>query len=138
MKDNFSSPSEQYLRFRPTYPIELYKFLFSLIETKYTAWDCGTGNGQVAQELSKYFNQVYATDISEKQIANAVKSDNIFYKVEAAGKTSFSEKSFELITVAQAIHWFNFNEFYKEVARTIKPVGILAVIGYGFLNVDDS
>lgn len=137
MKDNFSTQSELYARFRPTYPEELYQFLYSLVETKDTAWDCGTGNGQVAQELSKHFKEVYATDISEKQIRNAIQRNNIFYKGESAEKTSFPDKTFDLITVAQAIHWFNFDLFYKEVKRTIKPNGILAVIGYGLLNIDE-
>jgi len=137
MKDNFSVQSEQYLKFRPTYPNELYQFLLSLVETKDRAWDCGTGNGQVALELSKYFREVYATDISEKQIQHAVQRDNIFYKVEAAEKTSFTDKSFDLITVAQAIHWFDFDVFYKEVKRIVKPGGILAIIGYALLNIDE-
>ncbi len=136
MKDNFSVQSDQYIKFRPTYPKELYDFLLALVETKHTAWDCGTGNGQIAKELSKYFNKVYATDISEKQIKNAIQGDNIFYKVEGAEKTSFPEKFFNLITVAQAIHWFNFDDFYSEVKRTIKPNGIIAVIGYGFIETD--
>jgi ubiquinone/menaquinone biosynthesis C-methylase UbiE len=138
MKDNFSTQAEQYAKFRPTYPDDLYQFLLSLVETKNVAWDCGTGNGQVAKELSKYFKKVYATDISEEQIKNAVRRDNIFYKVEAAEKTSFPEKSFDLITVAQAIHWFDFGLFYKEAERTIKPGGILAVIGYGLLGTDEN
>jgi ubiquinone/menaquinone biosynthesis C-methylase UbiE len=136
MKDNFSTQSEQYVKFRPTYPDELYQFLLSLVKTKDAAWDCGTGNGQVAQELSKHFKKVYATDISEKQIKNAIQRENILYKVESAERTSFPDKSFDLITVAQAIHWFDFGAFYKEVERTIKPNGVLAVIGYGLLSID--
>ena len=137
MKDNFSAQSDQYIKFRPSYPNRLYNFLLALVETKHTAWDSGTGNGQVAGELSKYFHKVYATDISEKQIKNAIRRDNIFYKVESAEKTSFPEDTFDLITIAQAIHWFNFNDFYIEVKRTIKPDGIIAVIGYGLIETDE-
>ena len=136
MKDNFSIQSDQYLKFRPTYPNELYDFILALVKTKNTAWDCGTGNGQVAAELSKHFTKVYATDISEKQIKSAIRKDNIFYKVECAERTSFRENTFDLITVAQAVHWFNFNDFYHEVKRTINPNGIIAVIGYGLIETD--
>lgn len=138
MKDNFSTQSNQYAKFRPTYPQGLYNFLLSLVTTKETAWDCGTGNGQVAQELSKYFTTVYATDISEKQIANAVQKDNIIYKVEGAEKTEFPSNTFDLITIAQAIHWFNFNVFYEEAKRVMKPDAIIAVIGYGLIRIDDA
>ena len=72
MKDNFSKQSDLYAKFRPGYPPELFEFLFSLVSDNKAAWDCGTGNGQVALQLSKYFDDVYATDISARQIENAV------------------------------------------------------------------
>jgi ubiquinone/menaquinone biosynthesis C-methylase UbiE len=137
MKDNFSSQSNQYIKFRPSYPEQLYNFLLGLVDNKENAWDCGTGNDQVVLELSKYFDKVYATDISADQIRNAYQRDNIFYKVESAEKTSFPEKIFDLITVAQAIHWFDFESFYREVKRTVKPNGVLAVIGYGLIKTED-
>ena len=137
MKDNFTARSELYKKFRPVYPDELYNFLMGLVATKNTAWDCGTGNGQLALGLAKYFKEVYATDISEKQISNAVKENNIFYKVESAERTSFPDNFFDLITVAQAIHWFNFDAFYREVKRTIKTGGVLAVTGYGLVRIDE-
>ncbi|WP_428702003.1 class I SAM-dependent methyltransferase, partial [Staphylococcus aureus] len=49
----------------------------------------------------------------------------------------FAAHSFDLISVAQAIHWFDFDGFYKEVQRTLKPQGILAVIGYGLIQVEN-
>jgi ubiquinone/menaquinone biosynthesis C-methylase UbiE len=142
MKDNFSNQSNQYAKFRPVYPQKLYEFLISVLKNKYpnglgAAWDCGTGNGQVAQELSKYFKKVYATDISAKQIEHAVQKENIIYMVESAEETTFADSCFDLVTVAQAIHWFEFEKFYSEVRRVSKPGSILAVIGYGLLSVDE-
>lgn len=134
MKDNFSSQSGNYSKFRPTYPKELYDLLYSLVPDTKTAWDCGTGNGQVAGELAKFFEQVYATDISQQQIENAVQNSRIIYSVQKAEESSFPDNFFDLITVAQAIHWFDFSAFYKEVFRTIKPKGIIAVIGYGLIQ----
>jgi ubiquinone/menaquinone biosynthesis C-methylase UbiE len=134
-KDNFSHKSNLYARYRPGYPVELYSFLNSLLVTKQNAWDCATGNGQVAKELSDFFENVFATDISQQQIDNAIQKDNIFYSIQSAEQTSFPDNYFDLITVAQAIHWFDFDLFYKEVIRTIKPNGIFAVIGYGLLKV---
>jgi len=100
-----------------------------------SAWDAGTGNGQVARDLSKKFKRVFATDISGKQIENAISTENIFYSV-AAETTSFPEKSFDLICVAQAIHWFDREKFYQEVARVARPNSLLAIWGYGLLNID--
>ena len=136
MKDNFSKQSDLYSRFRPGYPGQLFDFLFPLVPDKQAAWDCGTGNGQVAVKLSVYFNEVYATDLSSAQIENADKKPNIFYSVENAEEALFPDNSFDLITVAQAIHWFEFKNFYAEAKRTLKPGGIIAVIGYDVFRIN--
>ncbi len=135
MKDNFSKQSVSYAKYRPTYPKQLYDFILSHVTGKESAWDCGTGNGQAAKELSKAFLKVFATDISQKQIDNAVHSDNIFYSVQPAEKNDFPDNSFDLVTVAQALHWFRFDEFYKEVKRVTKPGGIFAGWTYSLLRI---
>ena len=136
MKDNFSKQSDLYSRFRPGYPRLLFNFLLPLVPDKKTAWDCGTGNGQVAIKLSLYFDEVYATDLSSAQIENADKKQNIFHSVENAEETFFPDNTFDLITVAQAIHWFEFKNFYREAKRTLKPGGIIAVIGYDVFRIN--
>jgi ubiquinone/menaquinone biosynthesis C-methylase UbiE len=130
MKDNFSTRADRYAQFRPTYPRALFDLLFSLSPGKGSAWDCGTGNGQVARQLARVFHTVQATDISRQQLDNAVVLPHIHYSVQSAEATDFPDHSFDLITVAQAIHWFDFAAFYAEAHRTLKPGGILAVIGY--------
>ena len=109
MKDNFSKQANLYAKFRPGYPAELFDFLFSLVTEKKAAWDCGTGSGQVALQLSEYFDDVYATDTSASQIANAVSKENIHYSQVSAEETLFAENMVDLVTVGQAIHWFNFD-----------------------------
>lgn len=136
MKDNFSEVSPQYSRFRPGYPPDLFEFLKAEIKGFENAWDCGTGTGQIALPLSGIFKTVYATDISDKQLNNAHVRDNIFYSRQPAEKTNFEDTKFDLITVGQAIHWFNFDKFYKEVNRTLKPEGLIAVMGYGLLDTN--
>ncbi|WP_316802557.1 class I SAM-dependent methyltransferase [Pedobacter nototheniae] len=136
MKDNFSTQAAEYAQFRPTYPAELYDFLLSVTKERNTAWDCATGNGQVARELSKHFKQVFGTDISENQLKNAATAENITYLTEPSERSSFADHIFDLVTVAQAIHWFHFDAFYLEVKRTLKPGGTFAAIGYGIMQVD--
>ncbi len=136
MKDYFSTQSKAYAAFRPTYPDELYEFIFQHVPGKDNAWDCATGNGQVAQKLANHFYNVDATDISAKQLEQAIKKDNIRYAEGRAEKTSFSDHQFDLITVAQALHWFDRDAFYNEVRRVCKPGGILAVWGYSMLTIN--
>ncbi|MEO8399023.1 MAG: class I SAM-dependent methyltransferase [Ignavibacteriaceae bacterium] len=129
-KDNFSKQSNEYLKYRPTYPIELFEYLSSLTKGHELAWDCGTGNGQAALSLTNYYKKVIATDPSEQQIKNAAIHPKITYKIERAEHTDLKENSVDLITVAQAIHWFNFDEFYAEAKRVLKSNGIIAVWTY--------
>ena len=137
MKDNFSIQADEYAIYRPRYPQELFDFLLSNTKNNDTAWDCATGNGQVAAELAKHFKNVFATDISEKQLANAIEKENIKYKKEAAEKTFFADNYFDLITVAQALHWFNFEKFYKELIRVAKPGALFAAITYTICKTND-
>lgn len=133
-KDLFSGHANLYAAFRPTYPKALYDFVFQHVKHFDAAWDAGTGNGQVARDLAGRFSKVFATDISDKQLANAPRTENIFYSVEGE-KTSFEAQSFNLITVAQAIHWFDIPRFYAEVRRVAQPDCLLAVWGYSLLSV---
>jgi ubiquinone/menaquinone biosynthesis C-methylase UbiE len=136
MKDNFSAQAKLYASFRPHYPQAVYDFIFQQVKQFDAALDCATGNGQAAEVLATKFKQVYATDISEEQLAHAPALPNVTYKAEAAEQTSFAAGSFNLVTVAQAIHWFNFEQFCTEVKRLLKPDGIIAVIGYGLIRIN--
>jgi SAM-dependent methyltransferase len=136
MKDNFSAQAALYARFRPAYPPELIAHLASLAPNRQSAWDCGTGNGQVAAMLAGHFGQVYATDISEKQLGEAPAHPRIRYALEPAEQCSAPDQAFDLIVVAQAIHWFNFDRFYAQVRRVLRPGGVLAVLGYGIFRTD--
>ncbi|MFQ5604063.1 MAG: class I SAM-dependent methyltransferase [bacterium] len=135
-KDHFSKQAVDYAKYRPTYPLALFDYLASLTAEHELAWDCATGNGQAAVALAKYYNTVAATDASTSQIQNAVVHPKIQYRVSPAEKTNLKVHSVDLITVAQALHWFELDKFYDEVRRVSKSGGILAVWCYNLLTVD--
>ena len=137
MKDNFSQQAEAYARYRPQYPEALFAYMLSFVKEKNCAWDCGTGNGQSAQVLCRHFETVMATDISQKQINNAYKAPNIFYSVAPAEKTNIAANCVDLITVSQALHWFNFKLFYTEINRVAKPGAVIAAWTYSLLKIAD-
>lgn len=135
-KDYFSSGSDSYKRFRPLYPQALYDYLASISPSQKEAWDVGCGNGQAALELSKRFQQVHASDASAEQINQAQPAENLTYHVSPAESIEADDNSLDLITVAQAIHWFDHPRFFNEVNRTLKPGGVLAAWGYQLLYTD--
>lgn len=129
--DQFSKQSETYRKYRPGYPSELFAYLASLTPAHERAWDCGTGNGQAAVGLAEHYARVYATDPSPQQIAHAQANDKVAYRVEKAEEPGLKDHSVDLITVAQALHWFRFDRFYATVKRVLKTDGIIAVWAYG-------
>ena len=99
------------------------------------AWDCVTGNGQVAVVLAGYFAFVEATDLSANQLAQAAPHPNSRYQTARAEQTPFLNQTFDLITVAQAVHWFEPAVYHREVRRVALPGAVLAEWGYGLVQV---
>lgn len=130
MKDLFSSQAELYARYRPAYPPELYAWILKFVRNRDNALDCATGNGQVARSLAEHFHTVCAIDISASQLRHAVSAYNIVYSVSRAESTPFAADTFDLITVAQAYHWFDGPAFWKEVKRIARPEAIVAIWSY--------
>ncbi len=130
-QDHFSAQSDAYRDFRPDYPVEFIQWVSDLPSEKNLVWDCGTGSGQSAASLAHFFRKVIATDPSAEQIARAPRDEVIDYRVESAEKSTLAGTSADLVTVAQALHWFNLEEFYSEVRRVIKPGGALCTWCYG-------
>ena len=137
MKDNFSHNSGNYAQFRPSYPNEVFTFLDTILTGRECVWDCATGTGQVAGKLVNLFETIEATDLSENQLKSAVSHPKINYSQQVAEETNFPDQQFDCITVGQAIHWFDFEKFYAETNRVLKPNGIVVVLGYGNIQTDN-
>jgi SAM-dependent methyltransferase len=131
----FSTQSEQYAGARPQYPPELFAYLSTVSPDREIAWDCGTGSGQAAAGLVDTFRFVEATDVSPEQISNAPKHERIRYSVQPAESTSFADRYFSLVAVAQALHWFDHRKFWPEVHRVLKLGGIFAAWTYTWPHI---
>lgn len=135
-KDLFSAQASEYARFRPAYPAGLFHFLFDHSPAFERAWDCATGNGQIALQLAERFAHVDATDISARQLQHAHRHPRIHYAQGRAEVPDFPDAVFDLITVGQAAHWFNLERFYTQAKRLLKPNGLLALVGYARLRTE--
>jgi SAM-dependent methyltransferase len=135
-KDHFSKGSDGYAKHRPTYPDELFRFLSSVTVDHVSAWDCATGNGQAAIALTNYYSNVVASDASQSQINAAIAHPEVDYRVAAAEESGLSDYSQDLVTVGQALHWFDEQAFMAEAGRVLKPDGVLAVWFYELCHVN--
>jgi SAM-dependent methyltransferase len=133
--DHFSEHAADYARYRPTYPDALFETVTSYCPSLNLVWDCGTGNGQAAVRLAEWANHVVATDASAEQIRAATPHPRVEYRVEPAGVVSLDDGSVDLVTVAQALHWFDLDAFYAEVRRVLRPRGVIAAWTYTLFAV---
>jgi len=139
-KDYFSVASADYARFRPEYPEALFAALAETLpeSARDCAWDCATGNGQAARSLAPYFGRVIASDASAGQIENAISAPGVEYRVFPAEGPKLPDASVDLVTVAQALHWFDLERFYAAVRRVARPPhAVLATWGYGIQSVSE-
>jgi SAM-dependent methyltransferase len=135
-KDHFSTRSADYATFRPTYPPALADYLASITPRHDLALDCGCGNGQLSTLLADKFTQVIATDASAQQIEKAQRHERVVYRQARAEATGLADASADLVTVAQAVHWFDLDAFYAEVRRVLRPGGAIVLITYGVNETD--
>jgi hypothetical protein len=134
--DHFSAGSADYARYRPDYPPALFDWLASLVPSRRLAWDCATGNGQAALGLAAHFESVVATDGSAAQLAAATPHPRVRYLRALAEHSGLRSQSADIVTVAQALHWFDLDAFYGEVGRVVVSGGAIAAWTYGLMIVD--
>jgi ubiquinone/menaquinone biosynthesis C-methylase UbiE len=133
--DHFSGAAARYERYRPRYPDALFDLLTDVAPRRSVAWDCATGNGQAAQALARRFERVRATDASEAQLGRAPRRQSVFYVAATAEAAPFEARSVDLITVAQAAHWFDLDAFYGEARRVAGEGAVIALWTYGLCEV---
>jgi ubiquinone/menaquinone biosynthesis C-methylase UbiE len=134
-KDHFSRQSSHYAAHRPGYPADLYEWLARQTHAHERAWDCATGSGQAAIDLAARFVHVVASDASAAQVTNHLGHERIDYLVALAEAAPLASRSCDLVTVAQAVHWFDFERFFAEVRRVLKPGGVIAVWTYATFSI---
>jgi SAM-dependent methyltransferase len=134
-QDHFSSRAPLYARARPTYPPALFEDLARLASGRRLAWDCGTGSGQAAVLLAAEFDAVIATDPSEAQLQEAPPHPRVTYRRGAEDASGLMAGSVDLVTAAQAAHWFDMPRFAAEAARVLRPSGICAIWCYGLCSI---
>jgi len=135
--DHFSSTAAGYASHRPGYPVALFEWLGQVASRRAVAWDCGTGSGQAAVALAEHFDFVVATDPSTAQLTHAESHPRVRYAAMSAERSALATGSASLVTVAQALHWFDTPAFFAEVRRVLGPRGVIAVWSYGLLTLHD-
>jgi SAM-dependent methyltransferase len=146
MADLFHKQAKNYAETRPSYPEELFEFIASKTPNHELVWDVGTGSGQAAKSLAKLYKNVVATDTSQEQLDYAPKLPNVRYQYTPPNIPLSELEScvappgtVDLVTIAQALHWFDLPTFYQQVKLVLKkPHGVIAAWCYTVPEANDN
>nr|GLL36652.1 putative methyltransferase DDB_G0268948 isoform X1 [Ipomoea trifida] len=146
MADLFLEQGKQYSEGRPTYPQQLFDFIAAKTPCHDLVWDVGTGSGQAAMSLAEKYKNVVGTDTSPNQLQFAPNLPNVRYVCTPPNmsltdlETNIgAESSADLVTIAQAMHWFDLPTFYQQVKWILKkPGGVIAAWCYYLPEVSTS
>ncbi len=133
-KDHFSGVADAYAQARPEYPDALFDAIAAVVPASASVWEPGCGSGQATRGLAARFARVHATEPSAKQLAQHWAQGahgKVSLAVEPGERTSLEDGSVQLVAVAQALHWFDREPFFRECERVLTPGGVLAAWGYG-------
>lgn len=133
-KQRFSSRVEDYEKYRPSYPTALVEKIFDYVgvPSQSIVADIGSGTGIFTQLILAEGAKVVAIEPNEsmRQAAEIKLSHNPSFTSQngSAENTDLENHSVDLITAAQAFHWFNNAETKAEFARILNQNGWLALI----------
>jgi SAM-dependent methyltransferase len=84
-----------------------------------------------------HFRRVLATDASLDQLGHAQRREGVTYHAAEAARSGLRSGSVDLVSVAQAMHWFDLDPFYEEVRRVLRPGGVLSAWTYERFKIDE-
>lgn len=131
----YTRQAAAYARYRPKYPASLYEEIARYAAahgtcSKELAADIACGSGQATVDIAKTYARVIGIDANAEQMSKASRAPNISFQKSTAEATGLPDASCDLVTVAQALHWFDLRAFSAEAARILKPRGTLAIWTY--------
>ncbi len=130
----FTSRVDNYRKYRPGYPPEIIPYLVENagLTPQSVIADIGAGTGLLTQLFLEHGNPVYA--VEPNQAMRAVADELLngyahYHSVDASAEnTSLPDHSVDMITAAQAFHWFDHQATQLEFQRVLKPGGMVVLI----------
>lgn len=138
--DRYSFKAEDYSKYRPDFPSQVIDFLYSQsdINSSLIVADIGSGTGRFTKLLLEKGNKVYAVENNyemRKKAEDILVSYTNFESVSGSAEiTNLPDKSIDLITVAQAFHWFDRDKCHTEFKRVLKDEGKLFIVWDDFIG----
>ncbi len=132
--ERFSDRVSNYNKYRPSYPNELIDTLTSEchLDSQSIIADIGSGTGKFSKLLLGRNCRVIGVEPNKEMRETAEHQFSKycnFKSIEGESEnTNLENSSVDLITAAQAFHWFNREETRKEFSRILKSTGYVALV----------
>ncbi len=132
--ERFSDRVENYVKYRPSYPPEVLDSLRENcgLKASSTVADIGSGTGIFTELVLRSGCRVFAVEPNDEMRHAAERrllSSPGFHSVPGAAEhTGLDSGSIEIVTSAQAFHWFRKEEAQKEFHRILKTAGWVALV----------
>jgi SAM-dependent methyltransferase len=130
----FTTRVENYAKFRPRYPdliVDLLTTGCGLTQTSVIA-DVGSGTGILSEMFLRNGNTVFSVEPNlqmRKSAESQLSSYTRFKSINGAAEaTTLESNSIDIVTAAQAFHWFERNRTRVEFNRILKPQGWVVLI----------
>lgn len=137
-KKIYSSKAEKYAKYRWDYSACAIQSIFDIARISDNSFvaDIGAGTGILTKHFAGKAKCVFAIEPNIEMLEVAKKLLSRFSSCKtiagSAEDTTLPDSSIDLITVAQAIHWFDPESTRNEFLRILKPGGWLAILrNYG-------
>jgi ubiquinone/menaquinone biosynthesis C-methylase UbiE len=131
----YQSAAKRYASFRPyfhPFVIEKIKTFLRLQDPVLRALDIACGTGQSSLALTAIASEIIGLESSQAMLEQAVQNEHIHYLLATAENIPLPTSAFDIITVANAFHWFDRTRFLTEAARVLHPNGWLIIYTNGF------
>lgn len=134
-KSRFLKRAEDYVRYRPGYPDEVFNFLWPTchLGPHPKIADLGSGTGQVTRGLLDKGAEVFAVEPNSdmREVAERQFSSHPCFRSlpKTAEMTGLDARSLDLVTIGSALHWFEPEHARHEIQRILKPDGWFCVLG---------
>lgn len=121
----FSGKAQKYADARPGYPDQAMDYIATLVPSNAIFADIGAGTGKFTIILARYGYELFAVepnaDMRELLTVELRPFNNVKIVAGTAETTTLPDHSIDVITCAQALHWFEPDEFRAECKRIGKP-----------------
>jgi len=127
LAQSFQNAGEDYDRFRPGFPEAAADAVLPVHAD--TALDLGAGTGKFTERLVSRASRVIAVEPSEQMLAVLrSKLPTVESHVGTAEEMPVPDASVDVVTVAQAFHWFDRDPACAEIRRVLVPGGTLGLL----------